>query len=186
MHSTLQAFPPKHDVFGRLHSTRWDTKGLLLQRIQICNAVEISIQNLYLDTNRQHCERRNVLCGTTVSRRSTSCTCRIIRAKMQYKYIPIYVAPSWPTLHTFQIKNVQKSERTQTVPSQMHIRSARIDLTQSVRNVINIHEIYNNPLLPKSQFSITYLYVSSLTFIRPGAPVVSVRLVRFTVLPNKQ
>lgn len=32
----------------------------------------------------------------------------------------------------------------------------------------------------------TYLNVSSLTLIRPGDPVVSVRLVKLTVLPNRQ
>lgn len=32
----------------------------------------------------------------------------------------------------------------------------------------------------------TYLYAFSETLILPGTPVVSVRLVRFTVLPNKQ
>lgn len=51
-----------------------------------------------------------------------------------------------------------------------------------------IHSIENTLLFITRYFShsSTYLYVSSLTFIRPGAPVVSVRLVRFTVLPNKQ
>lgn len=32
----------------------------------------------------------------------------------------------------------------------------------------------------------TYLYASSETLIRPGIPVVSVRDVKLTVLPNKQ
>lgn len=32
----------------------------------------------------------------------------------------------------------------------------------------------------------THLYDSSLTFIRPDIPVVSVRLVKLTVFPNRQ
>lgn len=36
------------------------------------------------------------------------------------------------------------------------------------------------------EMDITYVYVSSLTLIRPAAPVVSVRLVKFTVFPNRQ
>lgn len=35
-------------------------------------------------------------------------------------------------------------------------------------------------------FLSTYVYASSETFMRPGVPVVSVRLVRFTVLPKRQ